>query len=327
MTDFVRNYYYILFLLFSFFWSSNSDSRSFDNWEESLSLRTVNFTSEFPSAGIWNTLQDSKGLIWFSSNNGLYRYDGNNLIQFNLQSSPALPYIPFDHFVIDKEDNLWIGHPRGVAKFDTKKWQITTVKSNYWTNARHPEDKNISTIFCNANNEVIFGNTNGKIYKARGDSLIFLGDAKVQINQFFQWDDTHLGFVTNDGKIGKLNIRDGFKQKLTIFSFQNVSHNSFNNIFIDSSRNFLIVGDFYKCFAGNLNQLEAQSVSRKENTFISTLNKITFPFPNASLIAPPFYLAPHKKVAILSKTEDNNQNIYLFDFFVRPGKRKIFLLK
>jgi ligand-binding sensor domain-containing protein/two-component sensor histidine kinase len=82
---------------------------------------------------IHHILQDSKGFIWFATEDGLNRYDGYNFTVYknNLKDSYSIS----DNFIWtifeDKQGVLWIGtNSGGLCKFDREKERFITYKNN-----------------------------------------------------------------------------------------------------------------------------------------------------------------------------------------------------
>ena len=67
-------------------------------------------------------LQDRRGLIWFGTRNGLYRYNGYDFQPFlrSINDSTSLP----DNFIRslcqDRQGRIWIGTDKGVCRYRTE---------------------------------------------------------------------------------------------------------------------------------------------------------------------------------------------------------------
>ena len=96
---------------------------------------------------IWAIFQDVDGLYWFGSNNtGLYRYDGEQLMVFNVDY--GLPSNQIRQIKQHVNGTLLIDTPRGVSKYDGEQfvtlapvqggaddWQLTSEDLWFSTNA------------------------------------------------------------------------------------------------------------------------------------------------------------------------------------------------
>jgi signal transduction histidine kinase/ligand-binding sensor domain-containing protein len=78
------------------------------------------------SPNVHRILQDSYGLIWLGTSNGLQKYDGYVFQSYKHDPGKAtslLDNLVFD-IVEDAEHNLWIAHSSGVSKFDRRTGQF-----------------------------------------------------------------------------------------------------------------------------------------------------------------------------------------------------------
>jgi ligand-binding sensor domain-containing protein len=81
---------------------------------------------------IWYIFQDTKNNYWFSSNGeGVYRYDGKEIINFTTKDGLANDTIR--HIQEDKYGNIFIITFGGINKFDGKTFTtLKTIKSKEW---------------------------------------------------------------------------------------------------------------------------------------------------------------------------------------------------
>ncbi len=86
--------------------------------EEGLSSNTV-----------YAALQDSKGFMWFGTENGLNRFDGYTFTVF--QHIPRTTHSLIHNYVYslaeDEDEHLWIGTERGVCSYDLNNKLFTTL--------------------------------------------------------------------------------------------------------------------------------------------------------------------------------------------------------
>lgn len=83
---------------------------------------------------VWCSVQDSRGFIWFGTENGLTRYEGSSSRTYYHNTADPLT-IGDDciHALLSDGDNLWIGTPSGVFIYhsDTDSFEQFTVKTKY----------------------------------------------------------------------------------------------------------------------------------------------------------------------------------------------------
>lgn len=109
---------------------------------ESISKKTVdlgNVVSEIDKS-IWIVFQDRKNNYWFGSNqNGLYRYDGNEIKQFTTKD--GLFGNQIRGIQEDKSGNLYFETPNGISKFDGIKFVSLIPSKLFYTQWKlQPED-------------------------------------------------------------------------------------------------------------------------------------------------------------------------------------------
>ncbi len=67
-------------------------------------------------------IQDRLGFIWFGSNDGLFRYDGYEFVQYKNKPEQQINIeVPVFNLTIDSKGRLWVCTNNGVAQFDPDK--------------------------------------------------------------------------------------------------------------------------------------------------------------------------------------------------------------
>ncbi|MGB0198635.1 MAG: two-component regulator propeller domain-containing protein [Flavobacteriaceae bacterium] len=68
-------------------------------------------------------LEDTYGFLWFGTNDGLYRYDGHEVVvyQYDVFDNTSIPNNKVNSIVEDENKNLWIGCGNSLAFYDRKK--------------------------------------------------------------------------------------------------------------------------------------------------------------------------------------------------------------
>ncbi len=69
---------------------------------------------------VYLIINDHKGQIWFGSDNGIYRWDGNDLEHFSVNEGLAGHEINRDAGLLDSNNNLWFGTNNGVSLYKGK---------------------------------------------------------------------------------------------------------------------------------------------------------------------------------------------------------------
>lgn len=75
----------------------------------------VNGENGLSESNVKAILQDSYGFMWFGTKNGLNRYDGTSILQFDCDDlEEGTGNHNIGALFEDKERNLWVGTDRGV---------------------------------------------------------------------------------------------------------------------------------------------------------------------------------------------------------------------
>lgn len=104
---------YVLFLLFFFV-------NALCCAQKLLETTTISVADGLASPAVRHVMQDSYGLLWIATANGLQKYDGYRFQTFKPVSGNASSISQADTWSVleDREHNLWISHANGVSKFD-----------------------------------------------------------------------------------------------------------------------------------------------------------------------------------------------------------------
>ncbi len=135
-------------------------------------------------------LRDKDGFIWIGTLTGLYRYDGYELIKYDLGANAGFWFVAI---VEDKDDILWFGtHDGGVSKFDKQ--------SNTWTHYKHnPKDKNsISSNNLPYVNQALYIDKDNKLWVATEGAGINKFDKQTNTWTHYKDDPANNNTVSND---------------------------------------------------------------------------------------------------------------------------------
>ena len=103
-------------ILLLFFFVSNLKAQE-------IQLETISISNGLASPQVMDVMQDSYGLIWIGTANGLQRYDGYTWKNYRnvLGDSTSLPHNLVWDIVEDQDRNLWIATELGVSFLDRAK--------------------------------------------------------------------------------------------------------------------------------------------------------------------------------------------------------------
>lgn len=73
-------------------------------------------------SSVYCIYQDSKGFMWFGTEDGLNKYDGSNFVIYNARPGDpnSLSYKWTEQIVEDKEGMIWLGSTNGLTRLDPK---------------------------------------------------------------------------------------------------------------------------------------------------------------------------------------------------------------
>ena len=157
------------------------------------------------TANIYSTVQDNKGFIWLSGQNGLFRFDGEQSINFsNKDSSWNIPFnwindisVRNDHLVLSTETKgLWLFNTSTAItekiniNSPTKTfYRVLYHNNNYYALSMAPQNLyryDIATtethlLMANIRNSELFS-TQNRVYFNHGDELFYI-DSTFKVRQ------------------------------------------------------------------------------------------------------------------------------------------------
>ena len=126
-----------IILLFSslFFNQTLASSVTFD---ENIKFKHLTAADGLSQNNVFDIVQDKEGFIWIATENGLNRYDGQNIVKYrkNIANTNSIA----DNFIrklfIDNNDTLWVGTANGLSKYNSHQdnfenfYYIDSIKSS-----------------------------------------------------------------------------------------------------------------------------------------------------------------------------------------------------
>jgi len=191
--------------------------------------------------------QDSKGFVWFGTNNGLSRFDGYKFEIFrNNADSTTILDNNINVITEDNEGNLWVGTRKGISVLNNNTYKFHTLSLSQTPPFRCPDIEYITSMSSDQGGNIMIGTHNGLFYFTEKDNTItqILLDEKVcisPVNNITAIISDHLGFW-----IGTMNGMIYYYDKTSKF-FRKIETNglrlgSISKLFLDN-KNFLWVGD------------------------------------------------------------------------------------
>ena len=174
------------------------------NRKENYIFEQISSDAGFTYNSISSIVEDDKGFIWFCSNNGLFYYNGNEIIKHNFdpKNVNSLPSNKINELYTDKNARLWVCTDNGICWFDESKNSFTRVdlkdKDNYLTTI------NVSSVL-QYNDTMYLIVINQKVYyfDKKDEVLIkvHLGDENTKVNTIIENKDGDVFLGTTDGKV------------------------------------------------------------------------------------------------------------------------------
>jgi ligand-binding sensor domain-containing protein/signal transduction histidine kinase/DNA-binding response OmpR family regulator len=109
---------------------------------------------------IWDIYKDSEGYLWFSSQEGAFRYDGTGFETFKVRSTTGFPYLKIHCVFEDNSGFIWFGTNEGLVRFDRVSNEYERVLLDQ---AGGPASNLVNDIK---------GDSNGVLWLATGHGLI-----------------------------------------------------------------------------------------------------------------------------------------------------------
>lgn len=108
-----------LYLLIFFLFSSAS---SLDGKTTDIHFRRITINDGLSLSSVYCIYQDSKGFMWFATEDGLNKFDGTNFTVYNHTPGDvnSISYKWIESILEDGDGNLWLGSRHGLTRLDPK---------------------------------------------------------------------------------------------------------------------------------------------------------------------------------------------------------------
>jgi signal transduction histidine kinase/DNA-binding response OmpR family regulator/ligand-binding sensor domain-containing protein len=177
-------------------------------------------------------VQDSNGFIWITTDDGVDRFDGKNIVHYDLENQDELASMGFrfDRILIDKYDNIFVVNSRCyIFKLNKKSEKFELLKG-----FEKVYRKYVIAVFIDSNHNLILGTPNNLIvynYVSKSLDLLKIRNTRSII----KYGD---GFILGaDGKLIKANSDFSKLEVLGEWTLNKGERNLFNSIFYDENKN------------------------------------------------------------------------------------------
>ncbi len=92
------------------------------HYEQNLKFDHLSLKEGLSQSTVYSILQDSKGFMWFGTQDGLNKYDGYQFTVYRHDSQDANSLSHNEVFAIyeDSQGTLWFGTGKGLNRFDSQ---------------------------------------------------------------------------------------------------------------------------------------------------------------------------------------------------------------
>lgn len=148
------------------------DGNAFTSMTDYQPLKvTRGFSEHGNHRSLWNVLVDSKGTLWITTMDGVFRHDGDHFTRFTLpvvaprdkaEFAPKMVYCVYE----DRQGNLWFGTDgAGAVRYDGDSMVVFTEKDHGLCS------DNVCAILQDSKGNMWFGTSGGGVSKFDGDSF------------------------------------------------------------------------------------------------------------------------------------------------------------
>jgi signal transduction histidine kinase/ligand-binding sensor domain-containing protein/CheY-like chemotaxis protein len=184
---------------------------------KSVKFSSLTINNGLSQSNVKFMVKDRYGFMWFSTDDGLNRYDGYNFTVYrhdpnNIRSLPSNNTgVIFE----DRDGNLWIGGNRGLSLYDRNTDTFTTLTSNK-NNENTLSSDDVNSIFEDSKNNIWVSTLSGlnlMDIKTKTFKRFFCtkkpGDRGQQIFSMAEDNEGNLWLGTGDG-LEQFNYKTGF---------------------------------------------------------------------------------------------------------------------
>lgn len=245
-------------------WISIFISRVYAN--NSMVFENITTEQGLSQATVETIIQDSKGYIWMGTNDGLNRYNGNEILEFK-HSENDEDTIASNYITALKEDdlgNLWVGTDHGLSRIDLKDYSI----SNYKYDDNNLPYNSINMFYTDDVGRLYIGTVNGiYIYDKYNDKLAEMEKVNKRLSNrdVYSMIKDKNGIIWAGTKEG-LNIINKEKDTMDVFKYNGDDSRKWGKIYsmmIDDDNNLWVGTSESGLKIINIDSMELKSFNNK----------------------------------------------------------------
>lgn len=166
---------------------------------------------------VTDILKDSNGFMWFGTQFGLNRYDGNQfkIFTYNVNDSCSIPFNQIRFIFEDKDQLLWIRSHQNFTIYNpfTELFQVVPKKYKHTSIPLN----GLRRLYADKNGNTWFLNTNNVLYKyahktQTSDSIVYtplIKNPDNYLNQMSEDSQGYIWIVLNTGEVAQINPTTG----------------------------------------------------------------------------------------------------------------------
>lgn len=129
-----------------------------------LPVKTYSVADGLLRDSVFKIKQDSRGFLWFCTNDGVSRFDGYGFTNFTV--ADGLPERHASDFLETRNGTIWIATRNGLARLDKNAEQTKTIFTS--VTLKNSQSNIVNVLFEDKNGSV-FAGTDGGLYKIKDD--------------------------------------------------------------------------------------------------------------------------------------------------------------
>ena len=211
-------------------------------------------------SSVYCIFQDSKGFMWFGTEDGLNRYDGQNFTIYRSKSNDenSIAYKWIEMIIEDSRGKLWFASQGGLTHFDMETEKFTQFTSLSDSRRRLSNDT-ITQIFEDDRKKIWVGTNNGinriDIKKLESEEIGNVNtNISCRVNHFLSKEDGSLLIATQNGLLNYDNNLDEIKPSL----YKELNSTQVNCLSIHD--NIILVGCSNGLFSIKKDQLKPKNI-------------------------------------------------------------------
>ena len=272
-------------------------------------LKRIELPPNFSQQIITGLEQDKLGMLWFITSEGLFRYDGAEVIHLGPETTPSIAHLNIKSLFADKKGSIWVGAQDGMTRLNLNSWTTTRIKT-----AQNPNSLSlyIRAIGEDRNGRVYAGSQDGIVYCVQKDSLVKVFDMNKAFDNLN--DLPNITFIkeaypgqlwigTTIGKIIEIDLhKDGSYGNPDIFEFKEFGSEHLINAEFGRNEQCLLVvpGSGLYVF----------------NTQLKKIRKLKGPYSDLGKTGQVFMTPLNKDVILLMTNAPSvgKEKLFLYDF-------------